>query len=146
MVTLIENVIIGNQIIVRSSSAADSAMLIEFLKRLLPAECCETRLFSDFYLETYECNFLGLPPFVEIPEHVSTSTTFIIGKFHHRIASRRLSYADIEENSKFKLTGEDRHTSKLARELAAVLRSELYQYSFQLLIEQIQSTVANWRR
>ena len=82
MVTLIENVIIGNQIIVRSSSAADSAMLIEFLKRLLPAECCETRLFSDFYLETYECNFLGLPPSVEIPEHVSTSTTFIIGKFH----------------------------------------------------------------
>jgi len=43
------------------------------------------------------------------------------------------------------LKGEDRHTSKLARELTSVLRSDLYKYSFQLLIEQIQMTVANWR-
>lgn len=79
MLLLIENVVVGNQIIVRAPSSVDSALIIEFLKRLLPVECCEARPFSDSYLETYECNFLGIPPSVEIPDHVSISSTFIIG-------------------------------------------------------------------
>ena len=79
LLEMVENVVIGNQIIVRAASSVESAFLIEFLMRFLPSECCETRLFSPEYLETYECNFLGIPPSVDIPEHVSPASTLLIG-------------------------------------------------------------------
>lgn len=60
----------------------ECSLLIEFLTRLLPVECCEVRLYSDFYLETYECNFLGLSPNAQIPSHISPSSTFFIGNFY----------------------------------------------------------------
>ena len=80
MLELVENVVIGNQIIVRIASSVEGAFLIQFLQRLLPPECCEVRLFSQEYLETYECNFLGIPPSVDVPDYVSTANTLLLGK------------------------------------------------------------------
>merc|ERR1712137_151251 len=130
LLELVENVVIGNQIIVRAFSTVESAFLIEFFQRFLPSECCEARLYSEYYLETYECNFLGLPPTVELPDHISSATTLLV---------------DLQKNRMLHLHGDERPISSLSRQLVAILRSDLRHYSHALLMDQIQSVVSEWR-
>ena len=151
LLELVENVVIGNQIIVRAFSTVESAFLIEFFQRFLPSECCEARLYSEYYLETYECNFLGLPPTVELPDHISSATTLLVGMYRafDMLCSRpRLLQRseDLQKNRMLHLHGDERPISSLSRQLVAILRSDLRHYSHALLMDQIQSVVSEWRR
>ena len=49
------------------------------------------------------------------------------------------------ERRTFHIQGEEKVISSLSRQLVAVLRSELKNYSFMLMIDQIQAVVTEWR-
>lgn len=67
------HVLMGNQVIWRSSDPGliQSAFIV--LKSLLPVGCVRSISYSNQYEEAYKCNFLGLSPDVLIPAHVSAS-------------------------------------------------------------------------
>lgn len=51
-----------------------------------------------------------------------------------------------DSDRSFKITCENRKVSTLSKQLAANIQSSIRKYSFDLLIQQIQSTVLSWRR
>ncbi|CAL9705637.1 unnamed protein product [Knipowitschia caucasica] len=67
------HVLMGNQVIWRSTDPGliQSAFII--LKSLLPVGCVRSIPYNGQYEEAYKCNFLGLSPDVPIPVHVSSS-------------------------------------------------------------------------
>lgn len=67
------HVLMGNQVIWRSSDPGliQSAFIV--LKSLLPVGCVRSVPYSAQYEEAYKCNFLGLSPEVPVPAHVSSS-------------------------------------------------------------------------
>lgn len=67
------HVLMGNQVIWRSTDPGliQSAFIV--LKSLLPVGCVRSIPYSAQYEEAYKCNFLGLSTEVPIPAHVSSS-------------------------------------------------------------------------
>jgi len=74
----IYNVIIGNQIIVRSNQQSILRSIFATLKSLLPEECCNIIEQSPSYRETWECNFLGLAIPEEIPVHIKEQPIYML--------------------------------------------------------------------
>ncbi|XP_061175191.1 folliculin-like [Saccostrea echinata] len=75
---LAHHVVIGNQIIVRSSLKSVVKSLLNVLKSLLPKGCCRVIPYSPVYEESWKCNFLGLPPEVDLPMHIMSDETFVL--------------------------------------------------------------------
>ncbi|GIX72726.1 folliculin [Caerostris extrusa] len=65
--------IVGNQIIIKSTSLRLVKSMITCLKDLLPRGCFHPIYYSNTYEDSWKCNFLGIPPNVVIPEHVTQS-------------------------------------------------------------------------
>uniref|UniRef100_A0A1A7X5B3 Folliculin n=1 Tax=Iconisemion striatum TaxID=60296 RepID=A0A1A7X5B3_9TELE len=67
------HVLMGNQVIWRSTDPGLIQSAFTMLKSLLPVGCVRSVPYSAQYEEAYKCNFLGLSPDVPIPAHVSSS-------------------------------------------------------------------------
>ncbi|XP_054637215.1 folliculin isoform X2 [Dunckerocampus dactyliophorus] len=67
------HVLMGNQVIWRSTDAGLIQSAFTVLKTLLPVGCVRSVPYSAHYEEAYKCNFLGLRPDVAVPPHVSSS-------------------------------------------------------------------------
>jgi folliculin len=73
VVMILQNLYIGNQVVVRGNDADAVVNLLGVLKCLLPTACATTVSFSEDYRESYECNLLGVSGRVELPAHVEHS-------------------------------------------------------------------------
>uniref|UniRef100_A0A1A8HJN6 Folliculin n=1 Tax=Nothobranchius korthausae TaxID=1143690 RepID=A0A1A8HJN6_9TELE len=67
------HVLMGNQVIWRSTDPGLVQSAFTVLKSLLPVGCVRSVPYSAQYEEAYKCNFLGLSTDVPIPAHVSSS-------------------------------------------------------------------------
>lgn len=68
---LAHNAIVGNQIIVRGQARTLTRTLIQAVTALLPKGCFRAIYYSEEYVASYRCNFLGLGPDISIPSYVS---------------------------------------------------------------------------
>ncbi|KAL4239804.1 hypothetical protein ACF0H5_000607 [Mactra antiquata] len=75
---LAHHVVIGNQIILRGKGRTLIRTFQNALTWLLPKGCYRAVPYSDEYVESYRCNFLGLNPAVSIPSYVNTSEPFLL--------------------------------------------------------------------
>ncbi|KFM70783.1 Folliculin, partial [Stegodyphus mimosarum] len=69
--------IVGNQIIIKSKYLPVIKSVITCLKDLLPRGCYYPIYYSVSYQDSWKCNFLGLLPDVQIPDHVNSSELHI---------------------------------------------------------------------
>lgn len=72
------NVIIGNQIIVLCDDKDLTSSIIHQLKILLPRGCVNDIPYSSIYIDSWKCNFLGLPKNSTLPPHVLLSELHLI--------------------------------------------------------------------
>ncbi|XP_020627296.1 folliculin-like isoform X1 [Orbicella faveolata] len=72
------HVIQGNQVIVRGEKRKTVESVLNCLKVLIPSGCCSCIPYSTKYKDSWQCNFLGLAPGVEIPPHVLSSDLFVL--------------------------------------------------------------------
>ncbi|XP_068695202.1 folliculin-like isoform X2 [Montipora foliosa] len=72
------HVIQGNQVIVRGKNQKTVESILDCLKVLIPSGCCSCVPYSTEYKDSWQCNFLGLVPSVEIPPHVLSSDLFVL--------------------------------------------------------------------
>ncbi|WAQ96627.1 FLCN-like protein [Mya arenaria] len=75
---LAHHVVIGNQVIVRGNGRTLMRSFLDALTCLLPKGCYRAIPYSDVYVESYKCNFLGLPPKIQLPPHVSKNEPFLL--------------------------------------------------------------------
>lgn len=75
---LSHHVVIGNQVILRGTGKTLIRTFLDALTCLLPKGCYHAKPYSDVYVESYKCNFLGLSPCVSIPPHVSKNEPFLL--------------------------------------------------------------------
>ncbi|CAH1794494.1 unnamed protein product [Owenia fusiformis] len=78
MHVLAYHVVIGNQVIVRGKNKILVKSIITALKTLVPRGCCRTEPYSDTYLESWKCNFLGLSPDINIPNHIKNTEQYVM--------------------------------------------------------------------
>ncbi|EDV28164.1 uncharacterized protein TRIADDRAFT_53485 [Trichoplax adhaerens] len=76
--TLCQHVILGNQIIIRSSVDSLVSSAIDILQSLLPSDCCKVIYKNTEYQDSWKCNFLGLNLCTEIPQHVLASDLYAL--------------------------------------------------------------------
>jgi len=72
------HVIQGNQVIVRGEKRRTVESVLNCLKVLIPSGCCSCVPYSTTYKDSWQCNFLGLAPGVEILPHVLSSDLFVL--------------------------------------------------------------------
>ena len=75
---IVDNVVVGNQLIVQGEKSEYIAPVICMIKELLPTGCCNIVPFDTKYHEEWECNFLGISNNAEIPSHVSPSSYVLL--------------------------------------------------------------------
>lgn len=100
---LCHHVIIGNQVILRGASRTLIRTFLEALTCLLPKGCYRAVPYSDSYVESYKCNFLGLNPEIKIPSHVSKSEPFLVVDIYEPQGTK-VSETDLLQNYAFKFS------------------------------------------
>jgi len=77
---LVYNVIIGNQIIIRGNSHLKSFVLslLKMIGRLLPKSARNMVDYSEIFLDSWQCNLLGLSAEVQIPDYVEASSYALV--------------------------------------------------------------------
>eukprot|EP01117_Protostelium_nocturnum_P003524 TRINITY_DN145_c2_g1_i1.p1 TRINITY_DN145_c2_g1~~TRINITY_DN145_c2_g1_i1.p1 ORF type:complete len:934 (-),score=436.95 TRINITY_DN145_c2_g1_i1:36-2837(-) len=76
--TIIYHLLIGTQIIIKTHLPFLATSLIDLLRKALPEPCLRIIPFSDKYHESWECNLLGVPMDVVLPDHLDPSTIAIV--------------------------------------------------------------------
>ncbi|KAK7111903.1 folliculin-like [Littorina saxatilis] len=75
---LTQHVVIGDQIIVCCPDKDLVRSFFNALKVLLPRGCCSIIYHSDFYEESWKCNFLGQKPDTVLPDHLVSAERFLL--------------------------------------------------------------------
>ncbi|XP_052266430.1 folliculin-like isoform X2 [Dreissena polymorpha] len=81
---LAHHVVVGNQIIIRADGRTLMRTFLEALTCLLPRGCFKAVAYSDVYVESYKCNFLGLDPRISIPPHVNKDEKYLLVDVHRK--------------------------------------------------------------
>eukprot|EP00730_Choanoeca_flexa_P018038 TRINITY_DN8746_c0_g1_i1.p2 TRINITY_DN8746_c0_g1~~TRINITY_DN8746_c0_g1_i1.p2 ORF type:complete len:202 (+),score=45.91 TRINITY_DN8746_c0_g1_i1:961-1566(+) len=75
---ILNNLVIGNQIIVRSSEVDIGTSIVLLLTQVLPKRCVSLILNSNTYQEAYAANLLSIQPGVVVPQHVPSNSYVLI--------------------------------------------------------------------
>ncbi|KAH9495447.1 hypothetical protein Btru_015120 [Bulinus truncatus] len=76
--SLAHHVVVGNQVIVSGHQRPLVKSILNTLKIFLPKGCCRVIPYSNKYEESFRCNFLGLSPDVQLPQHMTSSELFVL--------------------------------------------------------------------
>uniref|UniRef100_T1JEG0 Folliculin n=1 Tax=Strigamia maritima TaxID=126957 RepID=T1JEG0_STRMM len=105
------HVVMGNQIVIRCSKTSVAVAIIDCLKVLLPKGCFRPVWHSEDYQDSWKCNFLSIPPNVELPPHIQSSPLHllidVILPLNNQISDYKFvmnSIAEFPEKSPFLLT------------------------------------------
>lgn len=70
--------LVGNQVIVRCKHRSTLRSFFQVFETTLPMGCCQTIVHSNEYKDSYRCNFLGLSPDTDLPDHMKSSEFYIM--------------------------------------------------------------------
>lgn len=98
------NVIIGNQIILLCDDKDLTSSIVYQLKILLPRGCVNDIPYSDVYIDSWKCNFLGLPKTTTLPPHVLLSELHFIIEITPK--DEKSSFSDDPLNFHYNINGD----------------------------------------
>eukprot|EP01135_Chromosphaera_perkinsii_P011225 Nk52_evm6s2367 gene=Nk52_evmTU6s2367 len=78
LMRIIDNVVVGNQLVVRGNESCVVTPVLYMIKELLPGGCCNMVPFDTRYHDEWECNFLGISNEVKIPSHVAPNSYVLL--------------------------------------------------------------------